>query len=56
MKREIARYVSEYDTYRKVNTDYMKPRGLLQPEHSRMEVGQYKHELHSGLTNDCLQV
>jgi hypothetical protein len=31
MKREIARYVSECDTYRKVKADYMKPGGLLQP-------------------------
>jgi hypothetical protein len=31
MKREIARYVSEYDTCRKVKADYMKPGGLLQP-------------------------
>jgi hypothetical protein len=31
MKRETARYVSECDTCRKVKTDYMKPRGLLQP-------------------------
>jgi hypothetical protein len=31
MKRETARYVSECDTCRKVNADYMKPRGLLQP-------------------------
>jgi hypothetical protein len=31
MKREIARYVSECDTCRKVKADYMKPRGLLQP-------------------------
>jgi hypothetical protein len=31
IKREIARYVSECDTYRKVKTDYMKPGGLLQP-------------------------
>jgi hypothetical protein len=30
MKREIARYVSECDTCRKVKTDYMKPGGLLQ--------------------------
>jgi hypothetical protein len=30
MKREIARYVSECDTCRKVKADYMKPRGLLQ--------------------------
>jgi hypothetical protein len=30
MKREVARYVSECDTYRKVNADYMKPGGLLQ--------------------------
>jgi hypothetical protein len=30
-KQEIARYVSECDTYRKVKADYMKPRGLLQP-------------------------
>jgi hypothetical protein len=29
MKRETARYVSECDTYRKVNADYMKPEGLL---------------------------
>jgi hypothetical protein len=31
MKHEIAHYVSEYDTYRKVKADYMKPVGLLQP-------------------------
>jgi hypothetical protein len=31
MKREIARYVSECDTCRKVKADYMKPGGLLQP-------------------------
>jgi hypothetical protein len=31
MKHETAHYVSECDTYRKVQADYMKPRGLLQP-------------------------
>jgi hypothetical protein len=31
MKHEIARYVSECDTYRKVKADNMKPAGLLQP-------------------------
>jgi hypothetical protein len=31
MKCEAARYVSECDTCRKVNADYMKPGGLLQP-------------------------
>jgi hypothetical protein len=31
MKREVARYVSECDTYRKVKADYIKPRVLLQP-------------------------
>jgi hypothetical protein len=31
MRRETARYVSEYDTCRKVNADYMKSGGLLQP-------------------------
>jgi hypothetical protein len=31
MKREAARYVSEYDTCQKVKAGYMKPRGLLQP-------------------------
>jgi hypothetical protein len=30
MKRETTHYVSECDTCRKVNADYMKPRGLLQ--------------------------
>jgi hypothetical protein len=30
MKREVARYVSECDTCRKVKADYMKPGGLLQ--------------------------
>jgi hypothetical protein len=30
MKREVARYVFECDTYRKVKADYMKPRRLLQ--------------------------
>jgi hypothetical protein len=31
MKREVARYVSECDTCRKVKTEYMKHGGLLQP-------------------------
>jgi hypothetical protein len=31
MKHEIAHYVSECDTYRKVKASYMKPGGLLQP-------------------------
>jgi hypothetical protein len=31
MKSETSHYVSEYDTYRKVKSDYMKPGGLLQP-------------------------
>jgi hypothetical protein len=31
MRCEAARYVSEYDTCRKVKADYMKPGGLLQP-------------------------
>jgi hypothetical protein len=31
MMREVARYVSECDTCRKVKADYIKPRGLLQP-------------------------
>jgi hypothetical protein len=31
MNCEIARYVSECDTYNKVKADYMKLRGLLQP-------------------------
>jgi hypothetical protein len=31
MNHEAARYVSECDTHRKVNADYMKPGGLLQP-------------------------
>jgi hypothetical protein len=31
MKREAARYVSEYDTCWKVKAGYMKPGGLLQP-------------------------
>jgi hypothetical protein len=31
MKREMARYVSECDTCRKVKADYMKSGGLLQP-------------------------
>jgi hypothetical protein len=30
MKHEVARYVSECDTCRKVKADYMKPKGLLQ--------------------------
>jgi hypothetical protein len=30
MKRETASYVSEFDTYKKVKADYMKPGGLLQ--------------------------
>jgi hypothetical protein len=31
MKRETAHYVSECDTCWKVNANYMKPGGLLQP-------------------------
>jgi hypothetical protein len=31
MKHEIARYVLECDTYRKLKADYMKPGGLLHP-------------------------
>jgi hypothetical protein len=31
MKHEMAHYVSECDTYRKVKAHYMKPGGLLQP-------------------------
>jgi hypothetical protein len=31
MKQEAARYVSECDTCSKVEADYMKPGGLLQP-------------------------
>jgi hypothetical protein len=31
MKREVARYVFECDTCRKVKADYMKPEELLQP-------------------------
>jgi hypothetical protein len=31
MKRVVARYVSECDTYWKVKANYMKPGGLLQP-------------------------
>jgi hypothetical protein len=31
MKREIARYVLDCDTCRKVKADFMKPGGLLQP-------------------------
>jgi hypothetical protein len=31
MKREIAHYVSECDTCRKVKADYIKPGGLVQP-------------------------
>jgi hypothetical protein len=30
LKHEIARYVSECDTFQKVKADYMRPRGLLQ--------------------------
>jgi hypothetical protein len=30
MKCEVARYVSECDTYQKDKADYMKPGGLLQ--------------------------
>jgi hypothetical protein len=31
MKREASHYVSEFDTYRKVKADFMKPGWLLQP-------------------------
>jgi hypothetical protein len=31
MKCEVAHYISECDTYRKLKADYMEPGGLLQP-------------------------
>jgi hypothetical protein len=31
MKREIVRYVSECDTYRRIKTDHLRPVGNLQP-------------------------
>jgi hypothetical protein len=40
MKREVAHYVSECDTYRKVKADYMKPGGLLQP----LSIPEWKWE------------
>jgi hypothetical protein len=31
MKREIAKYVSECDTYRRIKADHLRPTGNLQP-------------------------
>jgi hypothetical protein len=42
MKREIAKYLSECDTCRRVKADHLRP--VL--EHSRVEVGKYLHGLH----------
>jgi hypothetical protein len=39
MKQEIAKYVSECDTCRRVKADYLRPSENLQPlEHSRVEM------------------
>jgi hypothetical protein len=47
MKHEIAHYVSECDTCRKVKANY-----IATTEYSRVDAGRYEHGLHSGLTID----
>jgi hypothetical protein len=40
MKREIARYVSECDTYRRIKADHLRPVGNLQP----LSIPEWKWE------------
>jgi hypothetical protein len=40
IKREIAKYVSECDTYRKVKADHLRPAGNLQP----LSIPEWKWE------------
>ena len=38
MKRDVARFVSQCDVYRRVKAQYQKPAGLLQP----LEIPEWK--------------
>jgi hypothetical protein len=40
MKREITRYVSECDTYRRIKADHLRPAGNLQP----LSIPEWKWE------------
>jgi hypothetical protein len=40
MNREIVKYVSECDTYRKVKADHLRPAGNLQP----LSIAEWKRE------------
>jgi hypothetical protein len=40
MKREIVKYVSEYDTCRRVKADHLRPVGNLQP----LSIPEWKWE------------
>jgi hypothetical protein len=40
MKRDIAKYVSLYDTYERVKAEHQRPTGLLQPS----KISEWKWE------------
>jgi hypothetical protein len=40
MKRDIAEYVSLYDTYQRVKAEHQRPAGLLQP----LKIPEWKWE------------
>ena len=40
MKREVAKYVSECDIYRRVKASHLKPAGMLQP----LDIPSWKWE------------
>jgi hypothetical protein len=48
MKREIAKYVSECDTCRRVKADHLRPAGNLQPLSIPVEMGKDMSRLHCG--------
>jgi hypothetical protein len=56
MKREIAKYVSECDTCRRVKVDHLRPTGNLQPLSIRVEMGKHLYGLHCGFAPHLKEV
>ena len=53
MKQEIAKYVSECDTCRRVKASHLRSGGPLQPlEYSILKVGGYQYRFHCRLTQN----
>jgi hypothetical protein len=51
MKREIAKYVSECDTYRRVKADHLRPARNQQPlSIPEWKMGKHKYGFHCGFT------